>query len=89
MPEFDEEEFYEKTPKRLILTGSTGINSLQDSSIRAVVIGIPAGILWFLQAEYEILSTDGYAALMSSMIPAGILMWGFFDRFLKPKIIKP
>ena len=88
-PIFDEEAFYETTPKTLTLTGSTNNNALQDGSIRAMIVGIPAGILWFLQAEYNILSVDGYAALVSLMVPAGVLIWSLFDKFIKPRLITP
>ncbi|KKN68693.1 hypothetical protein LCGC14_0448840 [marine sediment metagenome] len=82
-PEFDEKTFYEGTPKRLSLTGSTGTNILQDGGIRAAFLAIPSGILFFLQIEYEILSTNGYAALVSLMVPAGVLTWAFFDKFVR------
>lgn len=73
--------------KSVLLTGSTGSNALQDGGIRAIVVGVPAGILYFLQTEYEILSVDGYTALVSLMVPAGILIWSFFDKFIKPRLI--
>ena len=88
-PEFDEEAFYEGIPAKLRLTGSTDSNTLQDGSVRAIIVGIPAGILYFLQSEYEILSVDGYAALVSLMVPAGLLLWSFFDKFVKSRLVTP
>lgn len=89
IPEFNEEEFYEGISKRLAFTGSTGVNTLQDGSIRTAAVGIPAGILWFLQVEWNILSTEGYAALATIMIPASILAWTIFDKLIKPRLITP
>lgn len=83
--EFDEKEFYEGVPKTVSFTGSTGVNPLQDGGIRATFLLIPPAVLFFLQTEYDILSTDGYAALLSLMAPAGILAWAFFDKFIRPR----
>ncbi|KKN42141.1 hypothetical protein LCGC14_0716100 [marine sediment metagenome] len=77
----------EDIPKSISVTGSTGINSLQDGAFRASIVALPAGILAFVHIEYSFLSNDGFAYAAIALAPVGILLWAVFDKFVKPRLV--
>ena len=88
MTKFEDEAMAEVTPPALArVTGSTGINPLQDSGARGVVWMVLNGILVFLVVEYDIVSIEGLAALETVVVGVSHVLGGLYDRFLRGRIL--
>lgn len=73
-------------PARVVLTGSTGTNPITDSGVRAAFSALAAAVLAFLHFEYGLISPTGIVYAEAIIVPASVLFWGFFDRFVKPRL---
>ena len=67
-------------------TGSTATNAIADGTTRGIIAGALAGILAFLQVEFDLLSAEGVAALAPVIIFAAFFLAGLWDRFVAPKL---
>lgn len=73
-------------PVGVVLTGSTGSNTIQDSSARAVIWMVLNGVLLFLVVEYDVFSKEGLAALETVILGLSYILGGLFDKFVKPRL---
>lgn len=84
---FEDEAMAEATPPlRVRITGSTGLNPITDSGARAALSALIAAALAFVHFEYGVISSTGIVYAEACIAPATILFWGFFDKFVKPRL---
>ena len=84
---FEDEAMAEVTPPVLArITGSTGLNSLQDGGIRLLIVGLPMAVVAFAHTEYGFLSPEGLSKVEGIMGLAGLGLWAVFDKFVKPRL---
>ena len=84
----ESEAMAEVTPPPMIrVTGSTGTNPLTDGTLRAMILGVPAAAVAFSNFQWQwITNADALTALLLVVAPAGPILWGVFDRFIKPRL---
>jgi hypothetical protein len=71
------------------LTGSSQRDPVQDGATRGVIAGALTGILAFIQVEFDVISSDGVAALAGVVVFAAFALGGLWDRFIAPKLRVP
>lgn len=56
---------------------------VQDATVRGLIAAALAGILTFLQVEFNLFSEEGAAALVPVVVFVAFLLGGLYDRYIR------
>ncbi len=88
MKTFEDEAMAEITPPALArVTGSTGINPVQDGITRAGWVAAIQAVIAFTVVRWEWLTAEELALLQIPIVFFAVVLWALFDKVLRGRIL--